>query len=204
MPQYDQWKTFIGVGVGSLFGVIMYRVLPKVFSWMDERYLFAGSTWLMVPVWLLTIDYVSASAVPPVGCFYAASVLCGIYVVVFSVSAETFLSKKITMAGPLYQSKAGYFIGVCFSVMSAGRFAGPLIIGAVTKLGTTSGSINCNNLFAVPPLISQSEACCITANTYYTDGCVLYRNQIYYPIMLGWSFVTAALTAWSLYLDGAY
>ena len=48
-----------------------------------------------------------------------------------------------------------------------------MIIGAVTRISTPSGSLACDSALPI------EELCCITADQYYLNGCILYRNTIW-------------------------
>lgn len=39
----------------------------------------------------------------------------------------------------IVQDKVGWWLGVYFMALSAGRFVGPLVIGAVTRMATPDG-----------------------------------------------------------------
>jgi MFS family permease len=197
--QYDQWKVFIGVGSGAVFSSMMYRTgvrtLPHIF---DERIISIVSSWLLVVVYLLVIPYDGSTTIPPEATFYAATVLFGIATVLVSPALESVFSKKITQYQDVVGDNIAKLLGIFYMFQSAGRFAGPLVVGAVTFIATPSGQVNyCQYGETIDsagnPICSgdTSQSCAIFPDQYYVDGCVL-KHAI--PVYAVWSGVAGILS----------
>jgi len=193
--QTDQWKVFVAVGVGAATAAIIYRQgirrLPVIF---DERVLSALSAWIMFIALMLVIPWHGATSVSSEVTFYASSGLFGASVVIASSSVETFFSKKITQYHDITGGHVGKLLGAFYMASSLGRFAGPLVAGAVTQIATPQGVV-----FFCPgggqvdsngsPTCSSPDACAITADNYYVNGCVLYHAIPFYSALAGAQFV---------------
>jgi hypothetical protein len=196
--QSDQWKTFIGVGIGAAAGGVFMRngvsLFPALFS---ERFLSLLSAWTVFVVMMLIIPWYGPEEVPSHATFYAATGLFGAAVVWGGSGIETVFSKKasqyVDIVGRENVSKT---LGWYYMVTSAGRFAGPLVANAVTYIATPSGQTN----YCPVPMVDgpngsgtacpdTSTACMITADEYYVNGCVLYRAIPFYAAMAGVQFV---------------
>jgi len=197
--QYDQWKVFIGVGCGAVFSSVMYRtgvkVLPKVF---DERIISMVSNWLLVIVYLLVIPYDGSASVPAEATFYASTAIFGMAAVLGSPALEAVFSKKITQYQDVVGENIAKLLGIFYMFQSAGRFAGPLVVGAVTFIATPSGQVDyCQNGETIDssgnPMCSgdTSQSCAIFPDQYYVDGCVL-KHSI--PVYAVWSGVAGLLS----------
>lgn len=199
--QVGQWKVFIGIGAGAVFGSVLYRTgvkaMPRIF---DERIVVIVSSWLMMVVYLLVIPYGGATSVPPAGTFYASTAIFGIAVVLFFPSLEAFFSKKITQYQDVVGENIGKLLGVYYMAVSGGRFAGPLVIGAVTFIATPSGQVGyCANGESVgsdgSPICDgdTSTSCAIFPDVYYVEGCVLKHAIPVYSVFAGVSGLLAIL-----------
>jgi len=72
--QQDNWKTYIGVGVGAIVGGMSFRIgirkFPKIF---DERYIILVTNWLLFTSWMLTIPWNGLTYVPSEALYYIAT-----------------------------------------------------------------------------------------------------------------------------------
>ena len=182
--QSDQYKTFIGVGIGAGVGTVIMRrgvsMFPALFS---ERFLSMLSVWTMFTVIMLIIPWYGPEEVPSHVTYYAASGIFGATVVWAGSAIETVYSKKVTQYVDIVgRNNLSKMLGWFYMVCSGARFAGPLVACAVTFIATPSGQTNYCPVPMVDgpdgPLTScpdTSTACMITAQEYYVDGCVLYR-----------------------------
>ena len=88
--QGDQWKVFIGVGIGAAVSAALYRRMIRLNSDVfNERILSCFANLLMFVVYMLVIPYHGESDVPPDAIFYAASGLAGASIVLGSSASET-------------------------------------------------------------------------------------------------------------------
>lgn len=199
--QVGQWKVFIGIGAGAVFGSVLYRTgvkaMPKIF---DERIIVIVSSWLMMVVYLLVIPYGGATSVPPDGTFYASTAIFGIAIVLFFPSLEAFFSKKISQYQDVVGENIGKLLGIYYMAVSGGRFAGPLVIGAVTFIATPSGQVNyCANGESIgsdgSPICDgdTSTSCAIFPDVYYVEGCVLKHAIPVYSAFAGVAGLLAIL-----------
>jgi len=196
--QSDQWKTFIGVGIGAGVGAIVMRrgvsMFPALFS---ERFLSILSVWSLFVVMMLIIPWYGPEEVPSHATFYAATGMFGASMVWAGSAMETVFSKKLNQ----YVDVIGIEnmpkrLGLYYMVTSAGRFAGPLVANAVTFIATPTGQTN----YCPVPMVDgpngpasacpdTSTACIITPDEYYVNGCVLYQAIPFYGTMAGVQFV---------------
>ena len=197
--QYDQWKVFLGIAGGAVSGSIIYRTgvsaLPKVF---DERYVTMVMSWLFVGAVLLVIPYGGATSVPHEATFYASTAMFGFSVVMFGSSAEIVLSKKITQYQDVIGDHIAKILGFFYMAHASGRFAGPLILAAVTYISTPSGqTYYCANGYGTDSsgnpicLGDTSTSCAIFPDQYYVQGCVL-RNSV--PVYAVWAGAAGCLS----------
>lgn len=108
-------------------------------------------------------------------------------------------SKKVTQYGDVtfwgseVNQGIARLLGIYFMANASGRFAGPLIAGAVLRIATPDG-----NVFYCPNESTNSDgsitcsgenACAITADNYYTEGCILHGATILYSTFAGIQFV---------------
>lgn len=82
-----------------------------------------------------------ADWVPPPALFYVGSALLGSTFSVGLATMETFISKKVTQYADVVGDNVGKLMGVFYMALSAGRFAGPMIIGSITYIATPSGEL---------------------------------------------------------------
>lgn len=210
--QTDQWKVFIGVAIGAAAGALVYRrgirSLPDLFN---ERVLSLISSWLMFIVVMLFIPYHGSTDVPPEAIFYAGSGLMGAAIVIGSAAVETLFSKKITQyLDVVGNENVGRWLGIYYMATAAGRFAGPLIVGAVTRIATPSGDTNyCPapgwiDTSDGPQCQNTTDSCAITASTYYVQGCVLYNAIPFFSVMAGVQFVATIIMHWVVKVHWSY
>jgi MFS family permease len=210
--QYDQWKVFIGVGAGAMASSFAYRVgvreLPKIF---DERFITVFSSWLFVAVILLIIPYDGSTSVPTEATFYASTALFGVSVVMFGPAVETIFSKKITQYQDVVGENIAKILGTFYMFHAAGRFVGPLVVGAVTYIATPSGQIGyCANGESLDsngnPICDgdTSTSCAIFSDNYYTQGCVLKHSIPLYSVWAGLSGLLAILYSISVWKYWSY
>ncbi len=209
--QYDQWKVFIGVGAGALFSSFLYRtgikVLPKVF---DERIITVATSWLQIAIYLLIIPYDGSTSVPPEATFYASTVIFGLEVVMFNPAVETIFSKKITQYQDVVGENVAKILGVFYMFHAAGRFAGPLVVGAVTYMATPDGQVSyCSEGESTdssgnPICVGDtSGSCAIFPDQYYVSGCVLKHSIPLYSVwsgiagLLALSYTLVVVKYWS-------
>ncbi|GAB4814374.1 hypothetical protein N2152v2_001420 [Parachlorella kessleri] len=194
--QTENWKTFIGVGIGAITAAISYRRAIRLFPrFADERPLTLVGNWGIFASWMMTIPYKGKEWVPPPALFYAASGVMGFSVVLSLTTMETFFSKKVTQYRDVVKDRVSSWLGVYYMVTAFGRFAGPLIIGAVTRMATPDGDSHVCTQFSddYSTCLGPADQQCIVlgksppayCEEYYVQGCVLYNAQIYYPIMAG-------------------
>ncbi|PSC76881.1 major facilitator superfamily domain-containing 8-like [Micractinium conductrix] len=188
--QMDNWKTYVGMGAGSFVCGMVVRRCIKWFPWFEERKLVMLSNWLVLLTWVLVIPYGGETWVPPVALFYAATGLAGFAVVINQASLETIFSKKVTQYGDVAGGSVGRWMGAYFCAASAGRFAGPLVVAAVTRIATPSGVTGyCSEPVTAADgslmCATPQNACLITGNNYYVEGCVLYNAIPMYAAMAG-------------------
>lgn len=196
--QTDQWKVFVGVGVGAAVGGLTYRRgirwFPTVFN---ERVLTLAGAWGMFVVLMLVIPYHGSTAVPSEVTFYASSGIFGATVVIGSSAIETVFSKKVTQYQDVAGKNIGKLLGAFYMATAAGRFAGPLVAGAVTQIATPSGDVfycpngwtsvdangdpTCKNAAGQP----LPGSCAITSDYYYVSGCVLWHAIPFYAALAG-------------------
>ena len=199
--QYDQWKVFIGVGAGALFSSVLYRtgikVLPKVF---DERILTIATSWIQIAIYLLIIPYDGSTSVPAEATFYASTVIFGLEVVIFNPAVETVFSKKISQYQDVVGENVAKILGLFYMFHAAGRFAGPLVVGAVTYMATPDGQVSyCSNGESIDssgnPVCDgdTSGSCAIFPDQYYVSGCVLKHSIPLYSVWAGISGLLAVL-----------
>jgi MFS family permease len=209
--KYDQWKVFIGVGAGALFSSFLYRtgikVLPKVF---DERIITVATSWLQIAIYLLIIPYDGSTSVPPEATFYASTVIFGLEVVMFNPAVETIFSKKITQYQDVVGENVAKILGVFYMFHAAGRFAGPLVVGAVTYMATPDGQVSyCSEGESTdssgnPICVGDtSGSCAIFPDQYYVSGCVLKHSIPLYSVwsgiagLLALSYTLVVVKYWS-------
>jgi hypothetical protein len=190
--QGENWRTYVGVGAGAAAaGILFRRLIRWVPHWWEERKIVLLSNWLQLLYWLLVIPYQGKTWVPPEGLFYAATVLAGFTVVINQASIETFFSKKLTQYADVVGDNIGKWMGAYFMCASAGRFAGPLIVGGVTKIATPSGQTGYCTEWAVGSDGSEDcvgpydQQCVITGDRYWIGGCVLLHAIPMYAAMAG-------------------
>ena len=195
--QFDQWKVFVGVGAGAAFGSLYkigIKTYPKIF---DERILTIATSWVQIAIYLLIIPYDGSASVPPEATFYASTVLFGLEVVMFNPAVETVFSKKATQYQDVVGENVAKTLGVFYMVHAAGRFAGPLIVGAVTYIATPDGQVGyCSNGTGTDSSGNEicsgdtSGSCAIFPDNYYVSGCVL-RHSI--PLYSTWAGIAGLL-----------
>ena len=166
----------------------------------------------MFTVMMLIIPWHGAEEIPSHATYYAATGLFGATVVWAGSAIETVFSKKVTqyvdIVGRDHISK---MLSTFYMVTAAGRFAGPLVAGAVTFIATPSGQTN----YCPVPMIDgpngpnsacpdTSTACMITADEYYVNGCVLYRAIPFYGAMAGVQFLVCIGYHFMLYTHWRY
>ncbi len=211
--QSDQWKTFIGVGIGAGAGSIIMRkgvsLFPALFS---ERFLSILSVWTMFIVNMLIIPWYGPEEIPSHATFYAATGLFGATIVWAGSAIETVYSKKVSQYVDVVGRKnVSKMLGWFYMVCSGGRFAGPLVACAATFIATPSGITN----YCPVPMVDgpngpgtacpdTSTACMITADEYYTNGCVLYRIIPFYGAMAGVQFFVCLGYHYVLYKNWHY
>ncbi|GAB4814373.1 hypothetical protein N2152v2_001419 [Parachlorella kessleri] len=187
--QTENWKTFIAVGIGAMVAAVAYRRAIKNFPKIaDERVLVLVSAWLIFVVWMLTIPYKGKDWVPPPALYYAASGIMGFAGVISLTTMETWMSKKVTQYQDVVQDRVSSWLSAFYMAQSAGRFAGPLVIGAVTRLATPNGSVHVCTQFSQDYNTCTGpadEQCIILGAEYYVEGCILYNALVFYPIMAG-------------------
>lgn len=198
--QSDQWKVFVGVGAGAVFASfykIGIKVLPKVF---DERILTVATSWVQIAMYLLIIPYEGSISVPPEATFYASTVLFGMEVVMFNPAVETVFSKKISQYQDVVGENVAKILGLFYMFHAAGRFAGPLVVGAVTYIATPDGQVAyCSNGESIDssgnPICDgdTSDSCAIFADRYFVSGCVLKHSIPLYSVWAGISGLLAVL-----------
>lgn len=88
--QADQWKVFIGLGIGAAVTGFLYRRMIRLHpALFNERLLTCLASILMFVVYMLVIPYHGEEDTPPHAIFYAASALAGSSIVLSSSSLET-------------------------------------------------------------------------------------------------------------------
>ena len=197
--QVDQWKVFVGVGAGAALASFIYRVGVKRFNKVfHEQAVSAYALWLLVACLLLVIPYDGSTSVPKEATFYASAVLFGLSAVLSAPSFEAFFSKKITQYGDVIGDNIAKYLGIFYMAMAGGRFAGPLVAGAVTYIATPSGEQSyCANGYGTQPDGSPmcegdtSQDCAIFPDEYYVSGCVLKNSIPFYATMAGIAGVLA-------------
>lgn len=196
--QYDQWKVFIGVGAGAVFASFVYKIgvkkAPKIF---DERILTVVTSWIQIVMYMLIIPYDGSNSTPQEATFYASTVLFGLEVVFFNPAVETVFSKKITQYQDVVGENVAKILGVFYMFHAAGRFAGPLVVGAVTYIATPQGQVSyCSNGESIDssgnPICDgdTSGSCAIFPDQYFVNGCVL-KHSI--PLYSTWAGLAALL-----------
>ena len=191
--QYDQWKVFLGVGAGAVCSSFLYRtgikVLPKIF---DERILTIATSWIQIAIYLLIIPYDGSTSIPAESTFYASTAIFGLSVVMFGPAVETIFSKKISQYQDVVGENVAKILGLFYMFHAAGRFAGPLVVGAVTFIATPDGQVSyCSNGESLDSSGSPicdgdtSESCAIFPDQYYTSGCVLKHSIPLYSVWSG-------------------
>lgn len=199
--QYQQWKTFVAVGAGAVAGGLTYRHFIRLFpQHYNERILTLAMSWVMFVSWLMAIPYKGQEWVPPPALYYTFTALMGITSVVGFTAMETTYSKKVTQYADVVGRNVGWWLGLYFMSTSAGRFAGPLVIGAATFIATPAGDTNyCVYPNGSPGWAADSAGdyscaaadaypqlqCAVTGDEYYIMGCVLLHSQIVYPVYAG-------------------
>lgn len=191
--QSDTWRAFVGAGAGSIGGAMVYRrgmhIMPHIFN---ERVIVVVGNACLVVAFLLLVPYKGADWVPPPALFYTGSAFLGAGFTTSMACIETFLSKKVTQYADVVGDNVGKYMSILYTALSAGRFAGPLIVAAITRISTPNGDtfvcttgwivepdgdVTCNG----PPELQ----CGITASDYYIGGCVLLNAQPVYAAMAG-------------------
>ena len=191
--QYDQWKVFLGIAGGACAASVTYRVgvkaLPRIF---DERYVAMATSWLFMGAVLLVVPYGGATSVPVEATFYASTAMFGLGVVMFGPSVEIILSKKVTQYQDVVGDNIAKILGVFYMAHASGRFAGPLILAAVTFIATPSGQTHyCANGYGTdssgnPICLGDTDtSCAIFPDIYYVEGCVLKNAQPVYAVWAG-------------------
>ena len=122
----------------------------------------------------------------------------GLGVVMFGPSVEIVLSKKITQYQDVVGDNIAKILGLFYMAHASGRFAGPLILAAVTFIATPSGqTYYCANGYDTddagnPICIAPTEtSCAIFPDVYYVEGCVL-KNSL--PVYAVWAGVAGLLS----------
>ena len=191
--QYDQWKVFLGIAGGACSASFIYRtglkVLPRVF---DERYVTIATSLIFVGAVLLVVPYDGATSIPAEATFYASTAMFGLGVVMFGPSTEIILSKKITQYQDVVGEHIAKVLGVYYMAHASGRFAGPLILAAVTYIATPSGqTYYCANGYGTDSsgnpicLGDTSTSCAIFPDQYFVTGCVLRHAVPVYSVWAG-------------------
>lgn len=194
--QTEQWKTFIGVGIGAVCGAMFYRIgvrrAPNVFN---ERFVVILAIWTGFVSIMLIIPYQGATYVPPEALYYASTGTFGYSLALFSSSSETVFSKKLTQYIDVAGSgNVGKYLGIFYMAGAGARFAGPFISGAVTFIATPSGDVNyCPEQWVAAQsgtyhCPSLNNACFVDADQYAVQGCVLYRAIPFYAALAGVQF----------------
>ena len=199
--QYEQWKVFVAVGAGAGTASITYRtgvkVFPKVFN---ERVMVIFSSWILFVVYMLVIPFGGSTEILAEARFYASSALFGLAVVIGAPAVEAVFSKKITQFQDVVGENIAKLLGIFYMCQSCGRFAGPLVAGAVTYIATPSGQQNyCPDGETLAddgsPLCAgnTTQACAIFPDQYYVEGCVLKHAVPFFSVFAGIGGVTAIL-----------
>jgi hypothetical protein len=141
----------------------------------------------------------------------------GASIVIGSAATETFFSKKITQYdavpfnGVAIRDSIAKWLGTFFMASAAGRFAGPLIAGAALRIATPSGVVNyCPNGWTVDeqsdPICAAptDTACAITADYYFTDGCILHGATVFYSVFAVLQFLACLGNHWVIYTHWSY
>lgn len=214
--QEDQWKTFIGTGIGAITGGLFYRKFIRVFpNLLNERLVLLVTNWLFFATAMMFIPWHGETYVPHTALFYAATGILAFGLVINATCLETVFSKKVTQ----YEFVIGFDnivknMSFYFMAMSAGRFAGPLVMGAVTQIATPSGNtfycpveqfvdgqVQC---FDAPGSDTCSTCCAITGDYYYTEGCILKNSIVMYPILAGIQVVVNVLFHYVTWINWHY
>jgi hypothetical protein len=211
--QSDQWRTFIGVGIGAGVGAaIMRRGVTRFPALFSERFLSMLSVWTMFTVLMLIIPWHGAEEIPSHATFYAATGIFGATVVWAGSAIETVFSKKVTQYVDIVgRDNVSKMLSTFYMTTAGGRFAGPLVACAATFIASPSGQ----TFYCPVPLVDgpngpgtmcpdTSTACMITADEYYVNGCVLYRAIPFYGAMAGIQFVVALGYHYMLYSHWRY
>jgi MFS family permease len=199
--QYEQWKVFVAVGVGAVMASTTYRtgvkVYPKIFN---ERVMVIVSAWIFFVVYMLVIPFGGSTEILADGRFYASSGLFGLGVVLGAPAVEAVFSKKITQFQDVVGENIAKLLGIFYMCQSCGRFAGPLVAGAVTYIATPSGQQNyCPDGETLAddgtPMCAgnTTQACAIFPDQYYVEGCVLKHAVPFFSVLAGIGAVTAVL-----------
>lgn len=191
--QSDQWKVFIGVAVGAASGALIYRRGIRSFpALFNERVLTVAAAWAMFIVNMLFIPWGGSTQIPQEAIYYAGSGIMGGAVVISSASIETVFSKKITQyLDVVGHDQVARWLGFFYMATAAGRFVGPLIVGAVTRIATPQDqTFYCpapgwTEASDGPVCLNATEACAITGSAYYVFGCILYNAIPFYATMAG-------------------
>lgn len=147
---------------------------------------------------------------PPEATFYASTVIFGLEVVMFNPAVETIFSKKITQYQDVVGENVAKILGVFYMFHAAGRFAGPLVVGAVTYMATPDGQVSyCSEGESTdssgnPICVGDtSGSCAIFPDQYYVSGCVLKHSIPLYSVwsgiagLLALSYTLVVVKYWS-------
>ena len=126
--------------MGSLTAGFVYRrgmdMAPAVFN---ERNVILAGNFLLTLGFLLLVPYRGAEWVPPPGLFYAGTGLLSCGYTASATCAETILAKKVQQYADVVGGHVAKYMSVLYAFISAGRFAGPLIVAAITRIATPAG-----------------------------------------------------------------
>ncbi|KFM25049.1 Major facilitator superfamily domain-containing protein 8 [Auxenochlorella protothecoides] len=210
--QSDVWRAFIAAGGGSIGAAIVYRRgmrrLPQLFN---ERTLLLVTGWGLVVGFLLLIPYKGSDWVPPPALFYVGTAFLGASYTLSMTCMETFLSKKVTQFADVVGNNIGKYLSLFYMAISAGRFAGPLIVGSLTRISTPNGdTFVCTTGWIYEPTGDvlctgpADQQCGVTASDYYLGGCVLYRALPVYAAMAGMQGVVIIVMQLVLWRNWSY
>lgn len=86
---------------------------------------------------------------------------------------ETFLSKKVTQFADVVGNNIGKYLSLFYMAISAGRFAGPLIVGSLTRISTPNGESGWEGGRWYPLSAAMAGACMTAGRLVLGEGWTL-------------------------------